>query len=314
MNLDDLISISKEISKNEKMLDDMETTISKLSNADSNIVFSKIIETDDLINILHEKQTEIELQSKSNYNKNIYALDIATNCIRQTLFSYFGLKELQVKVTYKSSFFRDYGIFIQEHLEKLISFTGTRIRLKKELVKDIFVVGELDCFYITSNNDFVIIDIKTVDSDTVQMSHFNGRTADIKQVFYYSYLIMSKILGDENVIVDLNKQALDKIDINKIHSQLWYVSRDFNVKVTTYKYLSTSLLFKDSIEYYRSKEEELSKFILEQKIPAINHKFTEKNKCFFCVYKKYCFNNPSQINNIQKDLFLRFDKCNKEQL
>lgn len=294
----------------QKQETEQEITLDTLFKHDS------IITTDLLKKLVFERQLKNELANKMNkYSQNLYASHIANECIRAIVFSYYGLTNFKVKTNFKSIFYTIYGDIIQNVIEVLVGFTDKKCKISKEINVDIKINGEIDGAYYSAKDDgIVLVEIKTI-NDLYISDEFVGRENDWLQVMYYLYLslqyqnklpINKPFKNEPNIITNAQKYKylLDNSQIKYI--QLWYVGREFEIKCITTKVDVDNQTFKKYIDYFDDRENEIVKHVQSKLVPDITHKHVNKNKCTFCIYKDYCYANPSELNIIDsKDIYSR---------
>jgi hypothetical protein len=62
------------------------------------------------------------------------------------------------------------------------------------------------------------------------------------------------------------------------------------VKVINYDL--KSLNFNPHIEMIKDKIKEANLYLDAKQIPSLDHKYVDKGKCFFCLYKNHCSTIP----------------------
>ena len=274
----------------------------------------------DLITTNHLKKmlVDIQLEQESaiyanSFSKNIYASE-SYGCLRYNIFKYFGLNAIEIKTTFKSVFYTMFGNIVQTIIENMIKLTDVRVKFKKFLSNDICISGEIDAIYLKDDDGIVVVEIKTVDDSVIDDANFVGRHSDWRQLLYYvtSLLQYKKVLPHNYKNIEItSSNANTYINQDVKYCQLWYVTRNFNVSCVSLKVDVSNSTLKDYIEYYRVHEESIFDYISKETIPALSNKLVDKSACNFCMYKKYCFSNTSEIKIKQienyKSIFNRYN-------
>lgn len=287
-----------------------EITLQNLFKHDS------LITTDMLKKLVFERQLKSELSNKINrYSQNLYVTHVANECIRAIVFSYYGLSSFKIKTNFKSVFYSIYGDIIQNVIEVLVGFSDKKCKISKEINSDLRINGEIDGIYYTSKDEgSVLVEVKTI-NDLYINDEFLGRENDWLQIMYYLYLALqyqnklpnNQILKDKPVIT-INSQKckylLDNSDIKYV--QIWYIGREFEIKCITTKVDINNQTFNKYIQYFMERENEIVKYVYSKTVPDISHKYVNRSKCTFCIYKDYCYSNASELNIINdKENYVR---------
>jgi hypothetical protein len=174
---------------------------------------------------------------------------------------------------------------------------------------------KIDC--LTGLN--TVVEIKTcsyADYAKILKSN-NARVEDFYQALLYRYLLENYIDEAKQQDIDLKKYNLpvhDKYDITTI--QMIYVchelfssdyssldqavaeSKELKKQLNTkYNYMwfikainydMTAADYSSHIAMLADKIKVSNEFIQSNTIPPLNHKYVDKKKCFFCLYKKNC--------------------------
>ena len=264
---------------------------------------------------------------EKSYKKNKYfadnttrlnAYDIVHSCIRTVVFRMLGYpvksyKDNWLPVAYRTTLGSATHDFIQN---TSTSFTENEVYLRIPS-KNISV--KIDCI----TNDDTIVEIKSCTyNDYSKIIHSNeARSEDFYQALLYKMLLENHL--DESKSQDLGERAnkynlpkLNKYNINKI--QMIYVchellaadktiedSIEFAKKLKRLlKSKFNSLWFikpilynldndryKFHLQLLNERLEETQSFIDNKIIPTMDHRFVDKTKCFFCLYKDVCEKN-----------------------
>jgi len=246
------------------------------------------------------------------------AYDIVHSCIRNPIFRLLGTpipdySDNWLPVKLRAAFGTACHEFLQDNSN---NFTETEIYLR---VPSINISVKIDCL----TGLHTLVEIKTCsysDYSTILKTN-QARAEDFYQALLYKNLLETHIEEAKQQEIDLKKYNLpiyDKYDIKNI--QMIYVchelfSSDYDtldkavqeskelkrqlkskyntmwfIKVLNYdlcKYDVTS-----HINKIVDKLNESNKFLNAKQVPLLNHKYVDKKKCFFCLYKEHCSTIP----------------------
>lgn len=247
-------------------------------------------------------------------SERLNAYDIVHSCIRTPIFRLLdtpidNYSDNWLPVKLRTSF----GSACHDFLQTTSSnFTETEVYLR---IPSINMSVKIDC--LTGLN--TVVEIKTcsyADYGKILKSN-NARVEDFYQALLYRYLLENYIDEAKQQDIDLKKYNLpvhDKYDITTI--QMIYVchelfssdyssldqavaeSKELKKQLNTkYNYMwfikainydMTAADYSSHIEMLADKIKVSNEFIQSNTIPPLNHKYVDKKKCFFCLYKKNC--------------------------
>lgn len=280
----------------------------------------KLIETNvPLFTVENFKQNLKDKSAVSNKrfidtSERLNAYDIVHSCIRTPIFRLLdtpidNYSDNWLPVKLRTSF----GSACHDFLQTTSSnFTETEVYLR---IPSINMSVKIDC--LTGLN--TVVEIKTcsyADYGKILKSN-NARVEDFYQALLYRYLLENYIDEAKQQDIDLKKYNLpvhDKYDITTI--QMIYVchelfssdyssldqavaeSKELKKQLNTkYNYMwfikainydMTAADYSSHIAMLADKIKVSNEFIQSNTIPPLNHKYVDKKKCFFCLYKKNC--------------------------
>lgn len=263
--------------------------------------------------------------NSANSNKNfidnserLNAYDIVHSCIRNPIFRLLGTpihdySDNWLPVKLRGTIGSACHNFLQTMHN---SFSENEIYLR---IPSLNISVKIDS--LIGNN--ILVEIKTCSyndySKILKTNH--ARTEDFYQALLYKYLLENHIDEAKKQQIDLNKYNLPKYDKYNIETiQMIYIchelfSSDFSsldqalaeskelkrqlkskynymwfIKVINYNLVKNN--FDSHIEMIKEKIKEANTYLDAKQIPNLNHKYVDKSKCFFCLYKNHCSTIP----------------------
>ena len=261
--------------------------------------------------------------AKSNKNfidnsERLNSYDIVHSCIRNPIFRLLGTpihdySDNWLPVKLRTTI----GTACHEFLQNTYnSFTENEIYLR---IPSLNISVKIDSLIGTN----VLVEIKSCSyNDYAKILKSNhARTEDFYQALLYKYLLENHIQEAKSQQIDLKKYTLPQYDSYDIETiQMIYVchelfSSDYSsldqavneskqlksqlkskynymwfVKVINYDL--KSLNFNPHIEMIKDKIKEANLYLDAKQIPSLDHKYVDKGKCFFCLYKNHCSTIP----------------------
>ena len=271
-----------------------------------------VFDIDDFIKDVSKKSEETNRRIHQN-SISISSYDIASNCIRETIFKLLNYpvqdyRSTWLPVTMRASLGNSIHDFIQDNSTV---FTETEASLK---VPSIRCSVRLDCLI----NDDVLVEIKSCpygDYSKIINSQ-RPRTPDFYQTIFYRWMLHNHLQeAKEQPRANLRSDPpkLNKYNINKI--QFIYVAHDIvssdsksmsesiktatnvrkllNSKKNPFAFMTVLTLDLNVIDpipyenYVVEKLNTINYHLTSQTIPTKDSKFVT-NSCFFCLYKNVC--------------------------
>jgi hypothetical protein len=94
------------------------------------------------------------------------------------------------------------------------------------------------------------------------------------------YICHELFSSDKNLDESVAESKLLKKSLNSKYNYMWFI------KVLNYDL--TKFDFSTHISILQEKIIELNNYMDKKAIPPMSHKYTDKKKCFFCLYSKTC--------------------------
>lgn len=247
-------------------------------------------------------------------SENINGYDIASNCIRQTIFRILkypvaSFQDAWLPVILRAILGNAVHSFIQNNYT---GFTEKEVSLK---IPSIRCSTRLDALM----NDNVIVEIKScpyTDYDQV-IKKRKPRDADFYQVLFYKILLEEFLDEAKNQDIKKLRSLPPNLDKYKIRFlQLIYVAHDIDIaeasslsnavnkcrqirkmlnsKLNPLSFITCITIDTDEIDivpyenYIREKVNTINWYLNNKKIPPMNDKFIDKSSCFFCLFKDIC--------------------------
>lgn len=251
-------------------------------------------------------------------SERLNSYDIVHSCIRNPIFRLLGTpihdySDNWLPVKLRTTI----GTACHEFLQNTYnSFTENEIYLR---IPSLNISVKIDSLIGTN----VLVEIKSCSyNDYAKILKSNhARTEDFYQALLYKYLLENHIQEAKTQQIDLKKYTLPQYDLYDIETiQMIYVchelfSSDYSsldqalneskqlksqlkskynymwfIKVINYDL--KSLNFNSHIEMIKDKIKEANSYLEVKQIPSLDHKYVDKSKCFFCLYKNHCSTIP----------------------
>jgi hypothetical protein len=276
-----------------------------------------------LFSVENFKQDLKNKSSDSNLNfiehsERLNAYDVVHSCIRTPIFRLLGTplsdySDNWLPVKLRSTFGTAFHEFLQNTYK---DFTETEIYLR---VPSLNISVKIDCLIGTDT----LVEIKSCGySDYAKiLKSGRARSNDVNQALLYKYLLENYTQETKQQNVDLKKYSVPAHDSYNIKTiQMIYAchelfSSDYNsldqaiseskelkkqlnskynymwfLKVINYDLTSDN--FSSHVNIINDKIKEANSYLTNKTIPPLTHKYVDKTKCFFCLYKNPCSKIP----------------------
>jgi len=257
-------------------------------------VLKNFLTSDEIMEIFRRVEFEEAKTYLQNRGGHLSATDASATCLRQTLFKFFGLTQIDEDKLATFALVRLHslvGKVIHQFIQSVIPFAYTELPLFVQLDEDLIISGYVDGFYFVEKAGEVykvVAEIKTA-YDTKLTKKFTGDKKHWQQVKFYAYVLSGNLsLSEPHYLQNDEFKSTWELFSTRVNTpdfiHLIYIDKqlrlgaDFIQKVQTqdFRLLEKRLnLLKESIKTLT--------------IPSLDWKnFVDTNDCRFCPYESFC--------------------------
>ena len=258
-------------------------------------VLDKFIDTQTIMDKFRQLEQQETLRSLRQSYGRLRASEVAAGCIRQVLFSYYGLQEIDEDKVASFALVRLHSLvgkaihqFLQETLDLAYKELPLYVTIDED--KSLIVKGFIDGIYFVRDKT-VILELKTTYEDKLR-KNFRGLDVHWLQAYFYAYSLYHRysLLLDTQfypakyrAIIEQFLKEAKTID----YVQLVYVDKKLSIGADFIRPVNvTNSVFSS---YFPKKLQLLKESIKQLQVPALDTRnFIDFSTCRFCPYESFC--------------------------